>query len=443
MDGLFTDPEMAALFSGDAHVRAMLAFEAALARAQARAGTIPSDAAEAITAACQAAEFDTNAVYRQAASAGTLAIPLVKALTERVGAEAGRYVHWGATSQDAIDTALMLQTRDGLGLLIARLLDIAESCARLAENHRHTPMVGRTLMQQALPITFGLKAARWLALVTRQIVRLRKLPLAIQLGGAVGTLASLGDAGLAVSELLAQELGLAEPDLPWHTERDRVAEIGSAVGIVAGAMAKIASDVLLLAQTEVGEVSEATGEGKGGSSAMPHKRNPVDATFAVASSRLALAQVPLLMNAMIQEHERATGAWQAEWTAIPHIFGHTGAAVERVRSLLEGLQVHPDRMRANLEMTGGLLMAESLTMALAPRLGRPEAYRLVHALVEEVRDAGLHLREIARANDGVREALSPDEIDRALDPTAYLGNTEVSIDNALAAYRGVQDWSLR
>src|SRR5712691_8850944 len=260
-DALFSTLPMSAAFSPSAHVRGMLRFEAALAHAEALAGIIPQEAAAAIAANCREELFDVAALYREAAVAGTPAIPLVRMLTARVEGEARKFVHWGATSQDAIDTALMLQMRDGLDLLIAGLLDICAACATLAEKHRHTLMAGRTLLQQALPITFGLKAARWLALATRQVHTLRERrekALAVQLGGAAGTLAALGDKGLQVVELLAGELKLPAPDLPWHTERDRVAEIAAILGIVAGAMAKIASDVALLAQTEVGEVSEGT-----------------------------------------------------------------------------------------------------------------------------------------------------------------------------------------
>jgi 3-carboxy-cis,cis-muconate cycloisomerase len=441
-DTLYTTPEMAAIFAAEAHVRAMLDFEAALAHAQARAGVIPAEAAPAIAAACRVELFDVPALYREAARAGTLAIPLVRELTERVGGEAGRFVHWGATSQDAIDTATMLQARAGLDLLGDSLLALGADCADLAERYRAVPMAGRTLMQQALPITFGLKAARWLALVTRQAPRLRELrgqTLAVQFGGAVGTLAALGDAGLLVTRYLAEELGLAVPDLPWHTERDRVAELGAALGIVAGAMAKIAGDLILLAQTEVGEVAEGAAEGKGGSSAMPHKRNPVDATLALAAARLALGAAPVLLGALAQEHERAAGTWQAEWAALPDLFRYTAGAVERVHSALAGLEVDAERMRANLALTGGLLMAESLTTALAPSLGRPAAYHLVQTVTERARKTGVSLHAAALADQQIRDALPAEAIARALDPAAYLGSTDALIARALARWHQLQD----
>ena len=441
LDLLFNTPEMSAAFSPEAHVRGMLAFEAALARAEARAGVIPQEAASMIAAGCRVELFDVAALYREAALAGTPAIPLVRMLTAQVEGDAQKFVHWGATSQDAIDTALMLSMRDGIDLLVAGLLDVCATCATLAEQHRHTLMVGRTLLQQALPITFGLKAARWLALTTRQVRALRERrerALVAQLGGAAGTLASFGDKGLRVAALLAEELGLAAPDLPWHTERDRVAEFAASLGVIAGAMAKIAGDVVLLAQTEVGEASEGVAPGKGGSSAMPQKHNPVDATFAIASARLAVGVVPVILAAMAQEHERAAGAWQAEWAAIPNLFRYTASTVERVRGALADLQIDAARMRANLDLTGGLIMAESLTMALAPHIGRPEAQRIVRATCDQAVKSGVDLRQAALADVQVRAILSPEEIDKALDPGGYLGSTDAFIDRALASYSEVQ-----
>ncbi len=438
IDSLFSTPKMSTAFSAEAHVRGMLAFEAALARSEARAGIIPQEAANTIAARCRAELFDVTALYREAAVAGTPAIPLVRELSERVGSDAQKFVHWGATSQDAIDTALMLQMREGLDLLVDGLYGVCAACATLAEQHRHTLMAGRTLLQHALPITFGLKAARWLALALRQAHALRecrKRTLAVQLGGAAGTLASLGDKGLQVVELLAAELGLPAPDLPWHTERDRIAEIAGTLGVVAGAMAKVADDIALLAQTEVGEVSEGAVPGKGSSSAMPQKHNPVDAISAIASARLAVGEVPVILSAMAQEHERAAGGWQAEWVAIPNLFRFTANAVERVRDAVGGLDIDSARMRANLDMTGGLIMAESLTMALAPHLGRPEAQRIVKTLCDRATMSGVHLHKAAIEEAQVCAILSLEEIDHALDPREYLGSTNVFIDRVLASYR--------
>ena len=437
IDVLFSTPTMSAAFSPAAHVRGMLAFESALASAEASAGIIPREAALAIAASCRVELFDVAALYHEAATAGTPAIPLVRMLTARVEGDAQKFVHWGATSQDAIDTALMLMMREGLDFLVVGLLGLCSACARHAEQHRSTLMAGRTLLQQALPITFGLKAARWLALATRQVRALRECQqhLAVQLGGAAGTLASLGDNGLRVVELLAEALHLSVPELPWHTERDRVAQITTTLGVVAGAMEKIAGDVALLAQTEVSEVAEGAVPGKGGSSAMPQKRNPVDATSAIASARLAIGMVPVILAAMAQEHERAVGGWQAEWVAIPSLFCYTAGAVERVRDAVVGLQIDPVRMSANLAITRGLIMAESLTMVLATRVGRPEAYRIVQEACKQVIESDMDLRQAALADTRISTVLSPEEIERSLDPSNYLGSTDAFIDRALVSYR--------
>ncbi|GCE03108.1 3-carboxy-cis,cis-muconate cycloisomerase [Dictyobacter aurantiacus] len=438
IDALFSTPEMVAAFSSTAHVQGMLAFEAALARSEARAGIIPAEAAVIIASHCQVEAFDIETLYREAATAGTPAIPLVRMLTAHVAGEAQKYAHWGATSQDAIDTAMMLQMRQGLYLLERALLDICAACAQLAERHRHTVMVGRTLLQAALPVTFGLKAARWLDAVQRQLRSLRALrveALAVQLGGAAGTLAALGEQGLQVVAFLAEELELPAPDLPWHTERDRVARIATTLGIIAGTMAKIAQDLVLLSQGEVGEVSEGRTAGKGGSSAMPQKHNSVDSIAALASARRALSEVPALLAAMSQEHERAAGGWQTEWSALPALFRYTAGAVAHVGAALNGLQVDATRMKENVASTGGLIMAESLTMALAPHVGRPEAQRIVNTTCERAVSSGISLRQAALAELQIHTVLSADAIEHALDPSAYLGSTEALIDRSLNAYQ--------
>jgi 3-carboxy-cis,cis-muconate cycloisomerase len=441
IDALFSTSEMADVFSLEAHVRGMLAFEAALARAEARAEIIPQEAANIITNSCRENVFDIAVLYREAEASGTPVIPLVRMLTAQMGDDAKKYVHWGATSQDTIDTALMLQMRDGIDLLVSGLLDMCEVCEKLAEQYRDTLMAGRTLMQQAVPITFGLKAARWLAMAVRQVYALREhreRSLVVQLGGAAGTLASLGDKGIQVVDLLADELGLHTPDLPWHSERDRIAEIAGTLGVIAGSMAKIGSDVAHLAQTEIGEASEGAMPGKGGSSAMPQKHNPVDAAFAIAAARLAIGEVSVILSAMTQEHERAVGGWQAEWVALPNLFRYTSGAVEHVREMISGLRVDAERMGANVELTRGLIMAESLTMTLASQVGRPEAQRIVKALCERAVRLGVHLREVVLEDADMKAILSVEKIESAFDPGAYLGSTNVFIDQALSAYREVK-----
>ena len=435
---LYVDPHMAALWSGASFVEHVLTFEAALARAQSRAGVVPLDAAEAIADAAQVSHFDLDALLRESAQAGSPAIPIVRALTERV-AEVGRdYVHWGATSQDAIDTALVLAMRESLELMRSALIHIGERCVLLADQNRRTVMAGRTMLQQAGPITFGLKAARWLTLVTRRLGRLalaRQDICVVQLGGATGTLASLGERGPEVTELLASELRLAAPPLPWHAERDRVAVIGAEMGITAGAMAKIAGDLVLLSQTEIGEVREARATERGGSSAMPHKRNPSDAVAARAAARLALAVTPVLLGAMDQELERAAGAWQAEWAALADLFGYTSGAVMWVAAALDGLEPQPERMRENMERDGGLLQSEALTTALAARIGKREAFRIVREIANRNQATG-GFGAAARSDERVLGILSPEEMTRTLDPSAFLGSSGVFIDRAIAGFRG-------
>lgn len=432
---LFVPDAVRAAVSDRAWVAAMLEFEAALAAAEAGAGVIPGDAAEPIAAACDAERFDLELLGREARAAGNPAAPLVRLLTESVQGDAADYVHWGATSQDVTDTAAMLVAREALALIGKELDGVAAACAGLAEQHGTTVMAGRTLLQQALPITFGLKAAGWLSAVDDVRRRLAAVPLAVQLGGAAGTLASLGEEGVRVLGLLAAELDLQEPVLPWHTARQRVAELGAALALVAGVLEKIALDVALLAQTEVGEVAEPADGHRGGSSTLPHKRNPVGSALAIACARRVRGEASILLGAMAQEHERAVGAWQAEWEALSRALGYSGGAAAALREALEGLEVRPGRMRDNLELTGGLVLAEAVSMAIAKRVGRREAHRLVEAASRRAAEAGRPLRDELLDDAHILEHLRPEEIDRALDPASYLGSTKALIDRVLQRYR--------
>lgn len=426
------------LFSPATHVACILRFEAALARAFARAGIVSSETAEAIEQICRVESFNLDDLQRDAMHAGTIAIPIVQQLISRAPPSARLYVHWGATSQDAIDTALVLQMRDGLRVLIADLHATADAAATFAEVHRRLVMPGRTLLQQAVPITFGLKAARWLGALARQAQALHALQrdaLVLQFGGAAGTLAALGDLGTEVARLLGQELDLPVPDMPWHAERDRPAAVVAALGVTAGVLSKIATDIVLMAQTEVAEVAEGLAAGKGISSAMPHKRNPVDAISAIAAARLAVGAVPVVLSAMSQEHERAAGGWQAEWTAIPDAFRHTLRAAAHVRSAVAGLDVKPDHMQQNLQRGSGALMAESLATALTAHVGRPEAQRMVMDVVERAFRERIPFGDALGLDGRVETLLKPDALARALDPASYLGSTEVLIDRALRSWR--------
>ena len=429
---------MERIFSPSCHVEQLLRFEAALARAQARAGVIPNDAATTIAAKCDVELFDAAAIIHDAALTGTPVVPLLRQLVAQLPNDARAYVHMGATSQDASDTALVLQMRDGLDALAADLRGVCAVAAQLAERHRRSVMPGRTFLQHAVPITFGLKAARWLGAVTRQLRTLesvRRDMLVLQFGGAGGTLAAIAPNGMAVAELLAEELNLTLPDMPWHAERDRPASIACALGVTAGVLGKIATDVVLLSQTEVAEVAEGLVEGKGTSSSMPQKRNPIDAVQAVAASRLAIGIVPVVLVAMAQEHERGVGGWQTEWQAIPDLFRHASRVAQHVRAALSALEVDPERMRANLGIAGGALMAEALVVALASSIARPEAQQVVAELTGSAIRNRVSLLDAARADKRVTAVLSSQALERALDPAAYLGSSDALIDRALKAWR--------
>ncbi len=346
-------------------------------------------------------------------------------------------MHSGATSQDILDTAAMLVVRRALRPILADLRAAADRCAELAERHAGTVMAGRTLLQQALPVTFGLECAGWLTALDEAaggLEAIRRSRLAIEFGGAAGTLAALGDAGTTVAALLAEELGLAEPVLPWHTDRARIAEIGGALAIASGVLAKIALDVLLLAQTEVAEVREASGQGRGGSSTLPHKRNPVGAVLVTACTKRVPGLAATLLASMAAEHERAAGGWHAEWETLTDALRLTGGGARHGREMLAGLRVDAGRMRDNLGVTGGLIMAESVVARLSPALGRTAARELVTRLCAEAAQRSVPLRDALLAEPAVTAQLSAAEVDTALDPAAYLGCTPQFIARALARH---------
>lgn len=427
--------------SGRAWLQAMLDAEAALALAEARAGLIPLEAAEAIASCCDAGLFDPEEIGRKGLGAGNPVPPLVRALTEAVSGlseEASRHVHRGATSQDITDTAAMLVCRRALDLILAETDGIAAACARLADEHRGTLVAGRTLLQQALPTTFGLKAAVWLVSVLearRKLRVVRASGLAAQLGGAAGTLASLGPDGPRVLDEFARELDLAEPVLPWHTDRSRIAEVGGALALLVGALGKISLDVILMAQTEIGEVAEPAAAGRGGSSTLPHKRNPVLSVTAAASVSRVRDLSHTLQAAMVGEHERAAGAWHAEWEALSDALALAGGAAAAVREVTGGLEVHPERMRENLDRTGGMLLAENVTVVAAGRLGRLKAHDLVEAACQRALRGGKPLREELLEDAEINTVLSAEEIDVALDPARYLGSAGEFVERALNLYR--------
>jgi 3-carboxy-cis,cis-muconate cycloisomerase len=434
-DGVLARGRVRECLTDRAWLEAMLEVEAALARAGARAGLIPTEDAEAITRACVGADLDIAALGRAAARTGNPVEPLVRALSASVPGPAAGQVHRGATSQDVLDTAAMLLAERALGHLLEDLLACGDAAAALAARHRDTLMAGRTLLQQALPIPFGLKAAVWLTGLddaARRIEDVRGRRLAVQLGGAAGTLASLGPAGPAVLAYFAAELGLAEPAVPWHTVRTRVAELACALGEAAGAIGKPARDVTLLAQTEVAEVRE-SGDGRGGSSTLPHKHNPVAAVSAIACAKRAPALVCELLGAMIHEHERAAGAWHAEWRPLRELFVAVGSSAAWLRDCLEHLEVDAARMRANLDRTGGSLLAERLTGALSEDLGRLGAHDRVRDACQRAERSGRSLADELAADSIVADKLDRAAIDALLDPAGYVGSAATFIDRALAA----------
>jgi 3-carboxy-cis,cis-muconate cycloisomerase len=417
----------------------MLDFEAALARAEAAAGVIPANAVGPIMNACKAESFDLAALAEAATRSGNLAIPLVKALTAnvtRADAEAARYVHWGATSQDVIDTAAMLGLRAGVDVLLADLDRAMSGFAGLARRHRDTPVVARTWLQHALPMPFGLKLAEYAAALHRSRGRLRRLrteTLALQFGGAAGTLAALGDKGWQVAERLAEKLQLPLPDAPWHTHRDRIAEAASVLAILAGTCGKIARDVSLMMQTDVGEAFEPSGEGRGGSSTMPHKRNPVASASALAAATMAPNLAATIFAAQVQEHERSAGPWHAEWPTLPTLLLVTSGALAAILDIAEGLEVDSIRMRRNLDATGGLIMAEAVAMRLAETIGKSDAHHLVEAASKKAVKDKKHLRDVLTADAQVIAQLNADEIAKLFEPMAYQGASQALIDRLLAS----------
>ena len=436
---LFSSAAMRAVCDDVATLQHMLDFEAALARAEAAVGVIPASAVGPIANACKAGSFDLSALAEAATRSGNLAIPLVKALTAAVAkadADAARYVHWGATSQDVIDTATMLTLRAAIDALLPDLDRAIAGFAGLARKHRDTAMVARTWLQHALPMPFGLKLAEYAAALHRSRTRLKRLRgegLALQFGGAAGTLAALGDKGLAVAEELAAELELPLPDAPWHTHRDRIAEAASVFAILTGSCGKIARDVSLLMQTDVAEAFEPSGEGRGGSSTMPHKRNPVAAATALAAATMAPNLAATIFAAQVQDHERSAGPWHAEWPTLPTLQLVTSGALAAIVDIAEGLEVDAARMRANLDATHGLIMAEAVTFALAESIGKSDAHHLVEAAAKKAVAGKQHLRDVLTSDPKVTAHLGADKLAKLFDPMAYQGASQALIDRLLSS----------
>jgi 3-carboxy-cis,cis-muconate cycloisomerase len=436
---LISSEAMRAIVGDRARLQRMLDVEVALARAEASLGVIPAISVDAIAEAAQADRYDLAALGAEATAVGNIAIPLVRALSAEVArkdAAAAGHVHWGATSQDIIDTALVLELRAVIDALIADLNRVIDAFATLIGKHRRTATVARTWMQHAVPMPFGLKLAGYAAALGRARERLRRLrrdALTLQFGGAAGTLAALGDRGLAVSERLAALLDLPLPEAPWHSHRDRLAEVASAFAILAGTCGKIARDVSLLMQTDVAEAFEQAAPGRGGSSTMPHKRNPTAAAAALAAATIAPNLAATILSAQVQEHERAMGGWQAEWPTFPALALVTSGALAAVVDIAQGLEVDSERMRDNLDATNGLIMAEAVTFALADKIGKLEARRVVEESVARAVAARRNLQDTLAEDDRIKAHFTPPELSKLFEPTLYQGVSQTFIDRIIGS----------
>ncbi|MCP2022970.1 3-carboxy-cis,cis-muconate cycloisomerase [Pseudomonas laurylsulfatiphila] len=439
-DAYFTARDMREVFCDQGRVQAMLDFEAALARAEARVGLIPTSAVAPIQAACSAGLYDFAALGEAIATAGNSAIPLVKALGKQIAAqnaEAERYVHLGATSQDVMDSGLVLQLRRALALIESDLAQLGQTLATQAERYVATPLAGRTWLQHATPVTLGMKIAGWLGAVTRSRQRLAELKprlLVLQFGGASGTLAALGEQAMPIAQALAEELQLTLPEQPWHTQRDRVVEFGAVLGLIAGSLGKLGRDVSLLMQTEAAEVFEPSAPGKGGSSTMPHKRNPVGAAVLIGAATRVPGLLSTLFSAMPQEHERSLGLWHAEWETLPEICCLVSGSLQQALLIAQGLEVDAGRMAHNLDLTQGLVLAEAVSIVLAQRVGRDTAHHLLERCCKRAVAEQRHLRAVLGDEPQVTAELSAAELDHLLDPAHYLGQAQTWVERAVAEH---------
>ncbi|HWX57844.1 3-carboxy-cis,cis-muconate cycloisomerase [Bradyrhizobium sp.] len=431
----FGTEAMRRVFSDKSLIARYAEVEVALAKAEARCGVIPIDAARAIAARTDVASFDLEALRHETDIVGYPILPLVHQMARQCG-EAGRYVHWGATTQDIMDTAVVLQMRAGLAIIEGDIAALRDILADLAKRHRDTPMAGRTHLQQALPVTFGYKAAIWLSMFDRHAERLAQLKprvLVGQFAGAAGTLASLGDKGFEVQQAFFEELGLGTPAATWHVARDGFAEAVNFLALVAGSLGKIALDIMIMASTEFAEVYEPFVKGRGASSTMPQKRNPISSELMLAASKAVRQHAGLMLDAMVQDFERATGPWHAEWIAIPESFVLTAGALHQAKFALGGLIVDEKKMAENLDISRGLIVAEAVMMGLAPQLGRQDAHDVVYDACRLANEKGISLAEALSADKRVAERIDRATIDRLTAPKNYLGLAPDMVDRVLAA----------
>ncbi|MGM4885749.1 class-II fumarase/aspartase family protein [Tardiphaga sp. 20_F10_N6_6] len=432
---MFGTAEMRAIFADEALVGRYIEAEVALARAQARLGVVPKEAAQAIEAAAKSIRIDFDKLRAETEIVGYPILPLVHQLSEAAG-EAGRYVHWGATTQDIMDTANVLQIRAALQIVARDLREVRDILATMAKKYRDTPMAGRTHLQQALPVTFGYKAAVWLSSIDRHIERVDQALPRILLGefsGAAGTLASVGEGGLEMQKLFCEELGLHQPSITWHVARDGIAEAVTLLGLITGTLGKIATDVMLLSSSEFGEVSEPFVPGRGASSTMPQKRNAISSELMLAAAKAVRQHVATMLDGMIHDLERATGPWHLEWVSLPESFLLTASSLANAKFMLAGLVVHEKRMLENLDLTRGLIVAEAVMMAAAPKLGRQHAHDVVYDACRKAIEGGGQLADILAEVPEITEALGgKDAIRRHCDPANYLGLCGPMVDRVLS-----------
>jgi 3-carboxy-cis,cis-muconate cycloisomerase len=432
--GIFSTDEMRSVWSDENRTQHYLDIEAALAKVQGKLGIIPQEAADEIVSHCRLDQIDMAELRRQTERIGYPIIAVVNQINALCRDGLGEFCHWGATTQDITDTATVLQIREALDLVDDELTAISAGLARLAREHRDTPMIGRSNLQQAIPVTFGYKMAGLLSAIERHRERLGQLRERVLVGefaGAAGTLASLETGAMETQAGLCAELGLQQPVIAWHTIRDNIAEVGTFLGLVGGTLGKLSMDVKLMMQTEVGEVFEPFAHGRGSSSTMPQKRNPISSCYIHAAISVVRQHAAALMDAMVADHERSTGPWEIEWIVLPEAFCLMAGALKQARSVVEGLEVDPEAMRRNIDLTGGLVMSEAVMMGLGPYLGREYAHDLVYDLCREAVTQRRPLLDLLAENAEISKHLDRDALAKLLDPANYLGQSGVMVDRVL------------
>jgi 3-carboxy-cis,cis-muconate cycloisomerase len=433
--GIFTTDEMRHVWSDENRTAKYVEIERALAIVQGRLGLIPQEAADEIVSHCHIDQIDMARLRQQTERIGYPILGVVTQLNQLCRDKLGEYVHWGATTQDITDTATVLQIREALALVDSELAAIAQALAKLAKAHRLTPVIGRSNLQQAIPVTFGYKMAGLLSAILRHRERLAELKARVLVGefaGAAGTLASLQTGAMETQAGLCAELGLQQPVIAWHTIRDNIAETGTLLGLIGGTLGKLSMDVKLMMQTEVGEVFEPYHHGRGSSSTMPQKRNPIASCYIHAAISVVRQHAAALMDAMVADHERSTGPWEIEWIVLPEAFCLTAGALKQSRLMLEGLEVDPAAMRRNIDMTGGLVMSEAVMMGLGPCIGREYAHDLVYDLCRESLATKTPLLDLLAAHPEIQRHVDRAALERMLDPANYLGQSGVMVDRVLA-----------